>query len=113
MLTKPSNWLSPINRSAYRTATNADRMWTGKLSLGCRRITSGHEGDPYDPGATESLVDTGFGRITQYARELFETDYSQYVSLPSCFLTRQVFFITALSILLESSLFYVWSSKNK
>lgn len=67
-------------------------MWTGRLSLGCRRITSGHEGDPHDPGATKSLEDTGFGRITQYARELFETDYSQYVSLPHSFLTRQVFF---------------------
>lgn len=78
--------------SAYRTATNADRMWTGTLSLGCRRITSGHEGDPYDPGATKSLVDTGFGRITQYARELFETDNSQYVSLPYYFLTRQLLF---------------------
>lgn len=88
-------------------------MWTGRLSLGCRRITSGNEGDPYDPGATKSLVDTGFGRITQYACELFETDNSQYVSLPYCFLTGQVFFIKALSILLENALFYVWSSKNK
>lgn len=70
MLTKPPNSLSPEIKanteqsSAYRTATNADRMWTGRLSLGCRRITSGHEGDPYDPVATKSLVDTGFGRIT-------------------------------------------------